>query len=173
MKFKIPNAWRRLRRRPVLSLSIDVAVIVLVFLLIHSWNTRNLRQGVLPDLKLPALSASEIPETEGVGVIYFFAPWCFYCKNSIDNVEALVTEGRLDWARAVALEYDSKGAVQAFVDETGFRQPVLLGNGGVTREWGIQAFPTYFVVDSDGRISSRSVGYSTKAGLWLRARLAE
>lgn len=168
-----PSLWKRLRSRPLLSLALDVILIVAVFLAIHAWNTRSLRTGALPDLDLHALSSSSVPEARGVGVIYFFAPWCVYCKNSIDNLESLVSGGHVDWARAVALEYPSLADVRAFVDDTGFTQPVLLGNGSVARQWGIQAFPTYFVINDEGKITSRSVGYSTKAGLWLRARLAQ
>ena len=151
----------------------DVSLIIAVFLAIHAWNTRSLRSGALPDLDLPALSSLTVPETRGVGVIYFFAPWCIYCKNSIDNLESLVTSGRVGWARAVALEYESLEDIHEFVGDTGFTQPVLLGSRDVARQWGIRAFPTYFVIDADGEIASRSVGYSTKAGLWMRAKLAE
>lgn len=173
MTGRLTETWRRLRKRPVLSLAVDVAVIVTAFIVIHAWNTRDLRSGRAPDLQLPVLDASVITETTGAGVVYFFAPWCSYCKHSIDNLESLVSEGRISWARAVALDYASLDAVREFIDETGFRQAVLLGNRDVSRQWGIRAFPTYFVIDSEGRIASRSVGYSTKAGLWLRAKLAE
>jgi thioredoxin-related protein len=37
--------------------------------------------------------------------------------------------------------------------------------------WQIRGFPTYFVIDGDGKIVSRSVGYSTKIGLQIRAWL--
>jgi hypothetical protein len=36
----------------------------------------------------------------------------------------------------------------------------------------VRAFPTYYVIDADGRISSRSVGYSTGFGMLMRNWLA-
>ena len=174
---KIPiSYWSRLRRRPLLSLSFDVLIIISVFLLIHSWNTRQLPRGEqVPGLELPALDgmAVEAALPHGtVGVVYFFAPWCFYCRNSIDNLDSLVAEGVIDWARAVALDYQDINEVREFVKETGLVQPVFLGNRNTSREWGIRAFPTYFVINAEGAISSRSVGYSSKIGLKLRSRLA-
>jgi thiol-disulfide isomerase/thioredoxin len=168
--------WIALRKRQWLSLGFDVLVIVIVFLLIHAWNTRELpRGGRVPDLPLALLDSTRLTEVlpqGNTGVVYFFAPWCFYCRNSIDNLDALVSKGDIAWARAVALDYEDPSEVREFVAKTGLSQPVLLGNGQTARDWNIRAFPTYFVVDAEGRISSRSVGYSTWLGLWARTKTA-
>ncbi len=166
-----------LRNHYWLSLGFDVLVIVAVFWLIHAWNTRDLpRDEPAPALQLAQLHAA-VP-VQGIpggatGVVYFFAPWCFYCRNSIDNLDQLVLNGDIAWARAVALDYGNLDEIRAFVAETGLQQPVLLGNGQTARDWKIRAFPTYFVIDANGRISSRSVGYSTRLGLWARTQLAQ
>ena len=166
-----------LRSRYWLSMGFDVLVILAAFWLIHAWNTRDLpRDEPAPGLQLAQLDA--ITPVQGipggdVGVVYFFAPWCFYCRNSIDNLDGLVRNGDIAWARAVALDYGDLDELRTFVAETSLKQPVLLGNGQTAVDWNIRAFPTYFVVDANGRISSRSVGYSTRLGLWARAQLAQ
>jgi hypothetical protein len=58
--------------------------------------------------------------------------------------------------------------VQEFTDRTGILLPVLMGNPGTASDWSVRAFPTYYVIDADGRIRSRSVGYSTKLGMYIR-----
>jgi thiol-disulfide isomerase/thioredoxin len=169
--------WAALRERPGLALAFDVGVIVTILMLIHGWNTRQLPQGnevpalVLAQLDSPSIER-ELP-TVGVGVVYFFAPWCFYCKNSIDNLDKLVANGDIAWARAVALDYEDLEEVRQFVVETGLQQPVLLGTRQTSQDWNINAFPTYFVLDGEGNITSRSVGYSTSMGLWVRSKLAQ
>jgi len=50
--------------------------------------------------------------------------------------------------------------------------PVLMGDDSTARDWSVRAFPTYYVIDTEGRISSRSVGYSTRLGMWLRYKRA-
>jgi thiol-disulfide isomerase/thioredoxin len=168
--------WATLRKRPGFALAFDVGVIILVFIAIHAWNTRQLPQGnAVPELVLAQLDSAVIEQelpSDGVGVVYFFAPWCFYCKNSIDNLDKLVASGDLAWARAVALDYGDQGEVRQFVAETGLSQPVLLGTPQTTQDWNINAFPTYFVIDANGDITGRSVGYSTSLGLWVRSKLA-
>jgi len=120
---------------------------------------------------LSLLDSSEIQSAvrEGeAGIVYFFAPWCFYCRTSIDNLDALVDNGKLAWAAAVALDFGDVDEVREFVQETGIDLPVFLGNAGTARDWSVRAFPTYYVIDADGRISSRSVGYSTSLGMRFR-----
>ena len=143
-----------------------------VFLAIHAWQTRDLPIDEPAPATVLALLDSSISRsavTEGeAGIVYFFAPWCFYCRTSIDNLDNLVDQGKLAWATAVALDYGDLDEVREFVNETGISLPVLLGNAGTARDWSVRAFPTYYVIDANGRISSRSVGYSTSLGMRFR-----
>jgi hypothetical protein len=43
-----------------------------------------------------------------------------------------------------------------------------MGEPSTAADWSVQAFPTYYVIDAEGQISSRSVGYSTKLGMLFR-----
>ena len=172
---KIKAAWKALRGHFWRSLIVDVALIITAFLLVSMWQTRNLPDDDhTPPLELVWLDnmqADSVLVAGEVGVVYFFAPWCFYCRNSIDNLDELVASGKLAWARVVALEYESLDEVREFIDETGVHLPVLLGGPQTTKDWQISAFPTYFVIDGNGQIVSRSVGYSTKIGLQARVWL--
>jgi thiol-disulfide isomerase/thioredoxin len=162
------NFWR--------SLALDVLLIAAVFFAIHSWQTRDLPiDEPAPETVLSLLDApgaqSAIRSGEA-GVVYFFAPWCFYCRTSIDNLDGLVANGKVGWATAVALDFTDADEVREFVGETGISLPVLMGDASTARDWSVRAFPTYYVIDSDGRISSRSVGYSTLLGMWFRYTMA-
>ena len=169
---KIQSAWKALRRHFWGSLAVDVVLIICAFMLVSMWQTRNLPDDEhTPPLELTWLDdmrAESVMVPGQVGVVYFFAPWCFYCRKSIDNLDELVANGELDWARVVALEYESLDDVREFIKETGVHLPVLLGSPQTSSDWQIRGFPTYFVIDGDGKIVSRSVGYSTKIGLQTR-----
>ena len=171
---KLYMYWRRLRQRFWFSLGIDVLMILGVFWVIHTWQTRNLPlQMPMSDSVLASLDSSGthplvLPGKSGV--IYFFAPWCIYCKSSIGNLDDLLENGTVDWATAVALDYQTVEEVRLFKSETGIDMPILLGTADTAREWSIKGFPTYFVIDANGKIQSQSVGYSTWLG--LRFRLA-
>jgi len=172
MMNKLRSGWTALRDHFWGSLVFDVLLIIIAFSLVGMWQTRNLpNDDHMPPLEavwLDDMKADTVIATGEVGVVYFFAPWCFYCRNSIDNLDELVSGGKLAWARIVALEYGDLDEVRAFINETNVNLPVLLGNQQTTRDWQIRAFPTYFVIDKDGHITSRSVGYSTSIGLQSR-----
>jgi hypothetical protein len=72
----------------------------------------------------------------------------------------------------VALDYTDAAEVRDFIERTGVSLPVLMGDSRTAMDWSVRAFPTYYVIDSDGRIDSRSVGYSTWLGMRVRAWLA-
>ena len=177
MTARFRDTWRRFRKRFWMSLVFDVALILMVFFAIHSWQTRDLPiDEPAPGTVLNLLDGSGFQSAVTVGeagIIYFFAPWCFYCRHSIDNLDELVSGGKLAWARLVALEYGSLDEVREFISETGVNLPVLLGGQQTTNDWQIRAFPTYFVIDSEGNIVSRSVGYSTKIGLQARVWMSQ
>jgi hypothetical protein len=170
-------AWRGLRSRFWWSLAFDVALILVLFLAIHVWQTRDLPgAGPAPHTVLERLDGSGLSQAiqpGTAGVIYFFAPWCFYCRNSIGNLDELVSGGWVPWGTAVALDFRDAREVEEFVGRTGISLPVLMGDSGTAEQWSVRAFPTYYVIDAEGRISSRSVGYSTTVGLLARAWLAD
>ena len=167
------RAWKRFRERKALALLLDVVLIIGVFLAVHAWQTRELPvDEAAPDTVLSLLDGSRFENaiTPGeAGIVYFFAPWCVYCKISIDNLDELVADGDVAWGVAVALAYDDAGEVAEFVEETGIGLPVLMGHAGTASDWSVQGFPTYYVIDAEGRIHSRSVGYSTMLGMRWRA----
>ena len=172
---RLKSGWKALRGNFWGSLAFDVAILISIFVLISMWQTRNLPDDEhIPPLELSWLDdmrADSVMVSGETGVVYFFAPWCFYCRKSIDNLDELVASGKLSWARVVALEYESLDDVREFIRETGIDLPVLLGGPQTSKDWQIRVFPTYFVIDGDGKIVSRSVGYSTKIGLQIRAWL--
>lgn len=177
IKTRFVIGWQNLRRRKAVSLLLDVVLILAVFFAIHAWQTRNLPDDEPAPETIRALldgsaEVSAIRPGEA-GVVYFFAPWCFYCKTSIGNLDDLVADGRIAWGTAVALDYENIAEVEEFIRETGVSLPVLLGDPRVAADWSVRAFPTYYVVDAEGRISSRSVGYSTRLGMWARAWMAK
>ena len=168
--------WAALRQHYWLALGIDVAVIVVILWAVHAWQTRDLPlDEPAPATVLASLDGrpnQQATRPGAVGVVYFFAPWCSICRHSISNLDALVESGSLAWATTIALDYRDEREVRQFIEETGVSLPVLMGHAGTAQDWGIRGFPTYYVINASGQISSRSVGYSTWLGLKARTGLA-
>ena len=159
---------------------VELSVVVGLFLVIGWWQEKDLlpddRSVAAPAFTLPSLSGEVVafdPSANKPALIYFFAPWCNICHVSIENTNAVreqYTEEELD-IYIVALSWASADDVQEFVDEHQLPAKVLLGTNATMTDFNVQGFPTYYLVDNQGKISGSSVGYSTSLGMLGRAKL--
>lgn len=104
-------------------------------------------------------------------VVYFFAPWCQYCALSSDNLNRLrrLRDDDALGIVAVALDWENPDEVRQYAERHELNVPVLLGDAAIARDWKVYAFPTYYVLDSQSRVVSRDIGYSTQLGMLWRS----
>lgn len=172
----IKVTYRRLRSHWLGSLLLDGAMIAVVFLGISAWQTRNLLspdEGTgAPAFTLTALDGKTYSLADARGrkvLLYFFAPWCNVCNLSAHNLEDMHRKQDDDLAVVlVAISYGSVGAVRDYAQRHGLTMPILLDDGSVAQDYRIAATPTYYVLDEEGTVLSRSVGYSTEMGMRWR-----
>jgi thiol-disulfide isomerase/thioredoxin len=117
------------------------------------------------DFDLPMLAqdgSRTLSSYEGKLVLLnFWATWCPPCKEEMPSMQTLYEElGRDDFEIvAVNLQEDPE-TVQSFIDEHGFNFPVLLDRSGQTaRQYAVRGIPTSYIVDQQGRILARKVGF--------------
>lgn len=181
MFLKVKTVIQALRRRRATALLIDVLLVALLFLAITSWQKRDLlRPSTLeqaPTFQLTSLDGQsyELANFQGKPtLLYFFAPWCSVCSLSAHNLRQLhvKSEGKANIV-LVAFSYGDRSAVAAYAERHELAMPILMDSSGeVAAAYRIQATPTYYVLDRDGRIRHRDVGYSTRLGLQMRLFLA-
>jgi len=146
---------------------------LVLWLGISYWQQKDLLQSraPAPAFSLYSLKGDEVAlgdiESKRT-LLYFFAPWCSICKLSIGNLNELNADDSLAVA-AVALSYESSAEVEAFVGDQGLEVPVLLGTHKTLSDYKIEMFPTYYVLDEQKRVISKSVGYSTELGMKARS----
>ncbi|WP_223789558.1 peroxiredoxin family protein [Marinicella meishanensis] len=126
-----------------------------------------------PDFVLPMLNGPTVTLSDYQGqevLLYFFAPWCSICRLSADNLNDLrAARDESELAiLMVALSYQNRQEVVDFVADLELQVPVLFGHEQQMADYQIQGFPTYYVIDSDGRLQAKSLGYSTEWGMRFR-----
>ncbi len=102
-------------------------------------------------------------------IVYFFAPWCGICDVSIANLESVSKRNHNIDVIAVALDYSDKSEVLRFIQKHQLSFPVVYGNSQVKNAYKITAYPSYYVLDEESTVISKSMGYSTELGLYLRS----
>ena len=173
----IKNTKKWLKNKYINTL-VNVLLVVLLVSLASWWMNRGSLAAagqVAPDFTLQTLSDTTVSLSDFKGrqvLMYFFAPWCGVCRLSADNLNDL-RQVRSETELAVimvALSYESRAEVEAFVADLNLQVPVLLGTEAQMADYQIQGFPTYYVVDESGHLQSKSVGYSTEWGMLFRTR---
>lgn len=170
-----PNPRSRLRKW--FGALLQLVLLLLAFLAIRAYQTRDLLDTdgqPAPELRLPTLAGEEVDLADLGGrpaLIYFFAPWCHVCSASADNIRRLrrMRDDDALLILVVALGWQSVDEVRAYAKRHELNVPVLLGDAATQRAWQIVGFPTYYVVNGDGRVVRRDFGYSTQLGLWWRS----
>lgn len=167
---------RRSWKRTALSWGLQLLGVVAVLWGVTRWQARRLlaERAPAPAFSLSALDGSTHALSEAAGrklVLYFFAPWCTVCSYSSHNVNALRaarSESELA-VLAVGLGWEDESDLRRFATEHGLRVPVLRGDEATQRAYRVDTFPTVYVIDEQGHIADRVVGYTTELGLRLRS----
>ena len=120
---------------------------------------------VLPTTTGESISLTPTKKT----IVYFFAPWCHVCHASIENLQEIYQENESLNVIAVALDYIEENEIEAFVAQHALTFPVAFGNEEIKKAFKIHAYPSYYVLDEDNTVISKSMGYSTELGLYLRS----
>jgi len=169
----------RLSIEKIRSFLLNAGLIAAVFFGVLTFQSRNMLAAdgeIAPALRGMTLSGQPYDLEDGrskPALVYLFAPWCAICAASSGNLNRLRRwrdTGEIEIV-AVALDWREAREVRDYVERHDLNVTVVLGDANVARQWQIQAFPSYYVLNSEHRVVRRDIGYSTQVGLWLRAWL--
>jgi len=142
---------------------------VAIYFGVRFYQQRTLIEGPAPALQATRLDGQAMALTGLRGqpvLVYFWATWCPVCRLEQGSIESLASDYRVV---AVAMQSGTPADVSRYVQEHGLRVPVINDpNGAIAAAWGVRATPTSFIIDRDGQIRFREVGYTTELGLRLR-----
>jgi peroxiredoxin len=127
------------------------------------------RQGIAEgrlarDFTLEDLAGEEVSLSDYAGsvvLINFWATWCAPCKAEIPTLEAAFQAHRDQGFVVLGVEVeDSRRTVERFVSETEMTYPVLLDpSGRVKQAYRVSGLPMSLLVDREGVIRVRHIGY--------------
>ena len=160
--------WRGWLGRALLWLALVGAV--------HLWQTRHMLGGVAPNFSAPAVSATpgavlSLAQWRAAHpgqpvALHFWAEWCPICRLEQPAISALGA----DWpVLTVAMQSGDAAAVQRVQAQRGLAWATVADpQAQVAARYGVRSVPALVVIDAEGRISARSVGYTTGWGMRLR-----
>jgi thiol-disulfide isomerase/thioredoxin len=100
-----------------------------------------------------------------VVIMDFWATWCPPCRKEIPSFialqEAYGDKGLV--VLGVSLDDGGPQVVRAFADKAGINYPLAMGNRDILKAaGGVEALPTTLIINRDGDVVDKHVGYASK-----------
>lgn len=136
-------------------------------------NASALDGKMAPGFTLADLNGNKVSLASFKGrplVVDFWATWCEPCKAEIPWFEKLHEQYAAQGLEILGVSTDDldrddpakmftqKRDIADFVAKMHMNYPVLLGEDAVEDKWGIDATPTTFFIDRNGRIVASTIG---------------
>ncbi|MDR1142707.1 MAG: TlpA family protein disulfide reductase [Spirochaetaceae bacterium] len=95
-----------------------------------------------------------------VVLLNFWATWCPPCRAEMPSMETVYKRFKDQGLEILAVDCaEEKAAVERFMEKNKYSYPVLLDTDGtVSSLYGIEAIPTTFILNREGKIITRIVG---------------
>lgn len=158
--------------KKLLTWSVELVVIVAIVYAVSAWQARNMLESngsqSIDAMQLVSLQGEvqSLYQTNRRTLVYFWAPWCSICAVSIGSLDN-VDEEDFDIV-TIAMDFEDLEAVQAFVDKHEVQSLVLLGNEQLRRQFKIQGYPSYYLLDENANVVAKSFGLNTSIGIKVK-----
>ncbi len=130
-----------------------------------------------PKQKLAKAPDFEVKDIEGknfklsdfkgkVLILDFWATWCPPCIEEIPGFNNLYSSYQKDGLEIIGLSLDNAGekVVKDFVAKNSIKYKVAMGNAEIADNYGgITGIPTTFIINKNGEIASKHIGFTSKA----------
>lgn len=163
----------RTRSQKIRRFLLEASLVALVYFGISHLQTSGLlsRGEPAPDFRLNNLQGESVALSEFRGkkvLLHFWATWCGACKREFGMLRDFQNELPDDVVLLSIAADGAPEALQRFVAEHRINYPVLIADDSLLSRFQVGAFPTNYIVDTDGNVQGRTVGMSTRWGLDAR-----
>ena len=149
-----------------------LSLLALLFLLVSlgrvpGTSAEDVTVGRVPDISTRNLEGKKFDLRKtlenGPAVITFWTTWCKPCRKELPELQKLLEKYGDRGFQVIGINGDGpvdQAKIRPFVKALGFDFEVIPDSDGeVRRRFQVEVFPTSVLVDTEGRIQHRQVGY--------------
>jgi thiol-disulfide isomerase/thioredoxin len=134
--------------------------------------------ALAPNFSLKSLENREMTLTSLKGKVVlldFWATWCPPCREAIPHLVELYQNYKDKGLVVIGMNVDrGEGeVVRRFVKSMGIPYPILLAPEETVRDYGVNALPTTVLVDKEGKIREKIVGFNSSIAKKVVERVRE
>ena len=147
-----------------------MAILALTIGLVVAGSPKKEEITVAPDFSLTTLSGDTVTLSELRGkvvLVNFWATWCGPCRRELPEFQKTYKKYKEN-AEVVflALSVDrKKEKVKPYIEKNKYTFTVLYGDRKTSKKYRASSIPRLFVIDREGRIRFRHVGYNPRSDL--------
>jgi len=102
----------------------------------------------------------KLSEQKGkVVVINFWFTKCAPCVNEMPELNKLAEDFKDKDVLFLAITFNKKDIIKQFLDETAFNYTIAPNANDVITMYGVQSYPTSIVINKEGEIALKEIGY--------------
>lgn len=96
-----------------------------------------------------------------VVVLNFWFTKCGPCVQEMPELNKLTENFKDKKVKFLAITFNQKDIIEQFLEEKDFKFTIVPNANDVVSLYGVNSFPTSIVIDKEGKISAKEVGYRT------------
>jgi peroxiredoxin len=124
-------------------------------------------RATAPDFTLTDSNGSALKLSafkDKVVLLDFWATWCHGCKIEIPWYVEFQNKYKERGLSAIGVSMDDDGwkSVKPFLQQNKLNYPVVIGNEGLGKQFGVESMPVTLLIDRDGKIAESHAGFVDK-----------
>jgi len=121
--------------------------------------------NIAPELTVRDLNGKTVSLSDYRGkiiMVEFWATWCPPCIELIPVLDELYNKYKTKGFVVLSIASEDEGdeTVKGFVKDSGLTYPVFIASSDTLKNYGISSIPVSFIIDKDGKIVNKHLGYT-------------